>query len=343
MVRRPKELAQRPVAAPPPPFDPELAPILPTVQAAIPPGFGPEMIPAVRAAIGARLASDDDLRRDGRIAIREVALPGGATLLIATPTGLTDPAPAIYHVHGGGMIMGSSRGSAITELLDWAEALGAVVVAVDYRLAPEHPHPAPVDDCTAGLAWTLEHAGELGVDPDRVVLAGFSAGGALAGATALRARAAGGPVLRGLMLLSPMLDDRNDTLSAWQMVGLGLWDRQANTTGWTALLGDRRGHPDVAQDAAPARAPDLGGLPPTFLDVGSAETFRDETVAFASRMWAAGGRAELHVWPGGFHSFDTMVPTAVLSGDARTARLAWLRRLLGAETSTPAAVPAGAG
>jgi acetyl esterase/lipase len=113
------------------------------------------------------------------------------------------------------------------------------------------------------------------------------------------------------MLLCPMLDDRNDTTSARQMAGLGVWDQTSNNTGWTALLGAARG-PDVSPYAAPARATDLSGLPPAFIDVGSAETFRDEDVAYASRIWAAGGRAELHVWPGGFHGFIALAPESTL-------------------------------
>src|SRR5689334_12990541 len=110
------------------------------------------------------------------------------------------------------------------------------------------------------------------------------------------------------MLIYPMLDDRNDTASAWQMAGRGIWDRTANDTGWTALLGAARGGPDVSPYAAPARASDLSGLPPAFIDVGSAETFRDEDIAYANRIWLAGGQAELHVWPGCFHGFDGMAP-----------------------------------
>lgn len=112
------------------------------------------------------------------------------------------------------------------------------------------------------------------------------------------------------------------------MAGVGVWDRTANETGWTALLGELRGGPDVPAYAAPARAEDLSGLPPAFLDVGSAETFRDEVVAYASRIWQAGGVAELHVWPGGFHGFDGFAPQAALSQGARAAQLRWLRRLL---------------
>ena len=129
--------------------------------------------------------------------------------------------------------------------------------------------------------------------------------------------------------MCPMLDDRNDTPSSLQMVGRGVWDRISNNTGWTALLGEQRGGPDVSPYAAPARATDLSGLPPAFIDVGSAETFRDEDVAYASRIWQAGGQAELHVWPGGFHGFDVVAPHAAVSRDAKAARIRWLRRLLG--------------
>jgi acetyl esterase/lipase len=126
----------------------------------------------------------------------------------------------------------------------------------------------------------------------------------------------------------PMLDDRNDSFSSHQMEGLGIWDRTANDTGWTALLGSSRGTADVSPYAAPARATDLSGLPPALIEVASAETFRDEDIAYASRIWAAGGVAELHVWPGGFHSFDGFAPTAQISQEAKSARLRWLRRLL---------------
>ncbi|GHC94673.1 hypothetical protein GCM10010309_80310 [Streptomyces violaceochromogenes] len=109
------------------------------------------------------------------------------------------------------------------------------------------------------------------------------------------------------------------------MAGLGVWDRTANESGWTALLGERRGGPDVSPYAAPARAEDLSGLPPAFLDVGSAETFRDEVVTYATRLWQAGGVAELHVWPDGFHG---LVPRVTLSQACQTAQMEWLRRLL---------------
>jgi acetyl esterase/lipase len=239
------------------------------------------------------------------------------------------PVPALYYIHGGGMISGSSR-DVLGELLDLADPVGAAVVSVEYRLAPETPHPGPVEDCYAGLVWTAEHAGEVGIDEQRLVLIGGSAGGGIAAALALLARDRGGPVLAGQLLIEPMLDDRNDTPSVHQMAELPIWNRAANEVGWTALLGDARGGPDVSPYAAPARAEDLSGLPPAFIDVGSADTFRDEDVTYASRIWQAGGVAELHVWPGGFHGFDGIAPQAALSRAAVATRVDWLRRLLAA-------------
>ena len=156
-----------------------------------------------------------------------------------------------------------------------------------------------------------------------------SAGGGLAAATVLLARDRSGPAILAQVLWCPMLDDRNNSYSARQMVGLGVWDASYNGVGWTALLGDAQGGPDVSPYAAPGRATDLSGLPPTFIDVGSAETFRDEAVAYASRIWQAGGSAELHVWPGGFHGFELLAPQAAISQTAKAAVEPWLRRTIG--------------
>jgi acetyl esterase/lipase len=322
--------------APPPPFDAELAVALQTINKSTPPdGLHPETIAATRQRM-AEMApiTNEDLARDGAFAVEERTVPGpvGApdiSLLICRPTGATAPTPAIYHIHGGGMGVGDCR-TGMPWMIDLAQDLGAAVVSVEYRLAPETPHPGPVEDCYAGLVWTAAHAQELGIDAGRIVLVGGSAGGGLAAAVALIARDRGGPPVFGQMLICPMLDDRNDTPSAMQMAGLGVWDRTSNQTGWNALLGDARGTDDVSPYAAPARATDLSGLPPAFIDVGSAETFRDEDVSYASRIWQAGGVAELHVWPGGFHGFAGMAPHAAVSKAAAAAPLQWLRRLLSA-------------
>lgn len=235
------------------------------------------------------------------------------------------PAPVIYHVHGGGLVVGSALDdlpalAALVSDTDWA------VAAVEYRLAPEHPYPAAIDDVYSGLVWIRDNTAALGLDSDRIVIEGGSAGAGLAAAAALMARDRGAPQLFGQMLLGPMLDDRNDSHSAHQMIGRGAWDRSANETGWAAYLGADRD--DVPIYASPGRATELAGLPQTFIDVGSAETFRDEAVAYASRIWDSGGAAELHVWAGGAHGFDGLAPDAAISCHAREARVHWLERLL---------------
>ncbi|WP_244950027.1 alpha/beta hydrolase [Streptomyces griseofuscus] len=317
-----------------PPFDPELAAALKAINQVMPPGLTPEQTVPARQSPAMQMMADTDATMDGAFDTEDRTVPGpeGASdisLLICRPTA---PAadrlrPVIYFTHGGGMVVGRNR-VGVELPLAWARELGAIVVSVEYRLAPEHPYPAPVEDVYAGLLWTVEHAEELGGDPERIVTAGTSAGGALTAALGLLLRDRKGPWPVGQMLLCAMLDDHNDTPSTHQMAGLGVFGRTFNETGWTALLGERRGGPDVSPYAAPARAEDLAGLPPTFMDVGSADTLRDEVVTFASRIWQSGGAAELHVWPGGFHSFTGFAPEATLSRSARVVQVDWLRRLL---------------
>ncbi|MFF2433284.1 alpha/beta hydrolase [Streptomyces sp. NPDC058107] len=264
---------------------------------------------------------------------REITVPAkdGAPipLSVFSPanTDRTIAAPCVYWMHGGGMVMGD-RFSQIDIPLEWLDEFGAVVVSVDYRLAPEATGTTLVDDCYQGLLWVAEHSAELGIDPARIVVAGASAGGGLAAGVTLLARDLGTPAIAAQMLICPMLDHRNTSTSSRQYSGgPGVWTREMNAFGWRCVLGDLTDH-EVPEYVSPSLADDLSGLPTTYIDTGSAEVFRDEDTDYANRIWADGGQAELHVWAGGFHAFDALYPQARISASARQTRTAWLARLL---------------
>jgi acetyl esterase/lipase len=232
------------------------------------------------------------------------------TLRVYSPPGMNSARPCVFWIHGGGYILG--RPMPVDPALDrWVEQLGCVVVAVDYRLAPDHPYPAPLDDCLAGITWTLEDASELGIDPERIALVGASAGGGLAAGLALALRDRGARLPAGLVLVYPMLDDR--TAASHGGDDTPVWNGHNNRLGWAAYLGELAGSADVPPYAVPGRAKDLSGLPPTTLAVGTADLFAGETVAFAHRLMAAGVRTELHVYDGGCHGLDTLAPKAAIS------------------------------
>ncbi|ROS60022.1 acetyl esterase/lipase [Curtobacterium sp. PhB172] len=317
-----------------PPFDPELATFLAALEARGPFTLTAEMLPRMRQLDVPEDVLDERLRSRG-YQRRNVTVPGylGDPIDLAIidrveRTGAAGATAAVYSIHGGGMVFGHHLGN-LDSFDDWLLDHDVVLVSVDYRLAPEYPDPYPVEDCYAGLVWVAAHADSLGIDPSRIVIAGQSAGGGLAVGTALLARDRQGPDLMAEILVAPMLDDRDDTVSTRQIDGVGVADRQMNRFAWDAYLGPRRATADVSEYAAPARAADLSALPKTYIDCGSAEVFRDEDVAFASRLWAAGVDAELHVWPGAFHGFTSMVPDAAISRTATAALADWTRRLLG--------------
>ncbi|MFD3488869.1 alpha/beta hydrolase [Streptomyces sp. NPDC058665] len=349
--RRDSPAAEAAGARTPPPFDPELGAALAALG-----NLPRERLTSGNLAAHRRrdaasrpLPTAAELRANGRFAVEELSVPGAegspdVTLVYARPADATGPLPVLYYLHGGGLTMGNAWSVLPRILRDWSAPLGLAVVSVEYRLAPETRYPGPLEDCHAGLVWTTDHADELGIDVERVIVGGKSAGGGLAAALTLLHRDRGdGRMPIGQLLLCPMLDDRLDTPSALQMEGIGLWDRSSTAVGWQAYLGDLYGGPDLPPYAAPARATDLSGLPPTYIDVGSAETFRDENITYAHAIWRAGGDAELHVWPGAFHGFDSFVPTATLTREARRTRSQWLSRILGRSlreesTEPPAAV-----
>jgi acetyl esterase/lipase len=219
------------------------------------------------------------------------------------------PLPCVFTIHGGGYVLGGRADDDFRNAV-WAARLGCVCVAVEYRLAPEHPYPAGVEDCYAGLSWVHEHAADLGIDPARVGVAGVSAGGGLAAALALLARDRGGPPVAFQLLDSPMLDDRQVTPSS-RAEWVAVWNPTSNRFGWESYLGELYGRDDVPGTAAPARAADLSGLPPTLVLVGGVDGFCDEDVAYALRLNRAGVPTELHVYPGAPHGFALFGEAAV--------------------------------
>ncbi|MFF4147680.1 alpha/beta hydrolase [Streptomyces sp. NPDC001698] len=275
-----------------------------------------------------------------RVDRREITVPAkdGARICLsvfspAHTDGTAAVAPCIYWIHGGGMVMGD-RFSQLDIPLEWLDEFGAVIVSVDYRLAPEATGTTLVDDCYEGLLWTAEHAAELGIDPARIIVAGASAGGGLAAGLTLMARDLGTSSIAAQVLICPMLDHRNTSTSSRQYSGVpGIWTGEMNAFGWHAVLGDLTDN-DVPAYVSPTLADDLSGLPTTYIDTGSAEVFRDEDTDYATRIWAAGGQAELHVWAGGFHGFDALYPHAHISATARRTRADWLARLLSPNCAT---------
>jgi acetyl esterase/lipase len=312
-----------------PDIDPELRPLLAGMQPV--PQLDREVLAQMRRLAARPVGRFLEGRAIDRREITASCSDGAQIALsILSPAGTdrSSGAPCIYWIHGGGMIMGD-RFSNIDIPLEFLDLLGAVVISVDYRLAPEAGGTTLLDDCFRGLLWTVEHADDLGIDRARMVVAGDSAGGGLAAGVTLMARDRGAPAIAAQMLISPMLDHRNITTSSRQYSGgSGVWTREMNEFGWRAVLGDVADE-DVLRYVSPAVADDLSGLPTTYIDAGTAEVFRDEDVAYATRIWAAGGQAELHVWAGGCHGFDALCPQARVSVAARRTRNDWLARVLG--------------
>ncbi|MEM7339437.1 MAG: alpha/beta hydrolase [Actinomycetota bacterium] len=230
-------------------------------------------------------------------------------------------------IHGGGMVLGTADYDD-TRCGAMVAALGVTIVSVDYRLAPEHPYPAAVDDCMAALAWAVAEADALAVDPERIAVGGASAGGGLAAAVALRARDEGGPALCYQHLVYPMLDDRQITPSSHAITDARVWNRTSNAAAWAVYLADLPTGSEVPPYAAPARAVDLAGLPPAFIPVGQFDLFLDENIDYATRLLQAGVPVELRVYPGAFHGSDGLVPDSPVTIRWLADELDSLRRAL---------------
>jgi acetyl esterase len=308
--------------------DPELAAVVAHLPA-FEPG-GPE---ESRARARAYSANRPPVPGRDALDITDQVVPGppGADpvpVRVYRPRTAGGPGAAVVYIHGGGFIAGDLDIEEV-RCVRFAGEAGCVVVSVDYRLAPEHRYPAALDDCYAALQWTVSSAGELGVDPSLVGLAGASSGGNLAAAAALLARDRGGPAVAFQLLVYPTLDDRRQTGSQ-QFVGTPMVDGPDCERCWNYYLGADR--TDVSPYAAPGRATDLTRLPPTYLMTAELDPLRDEGIDFALRLLAAGVSVDLHQFAGAFHGFD-LFPTAI-SQRALDEQVAWLESITRSEGGT---------
>ncbi|MBC9953396.1 alpha/beta hydrolase [Leucobacter sp. cx-42] len=318
----------------PVPFDPEIAPILEAMAAQESPKMTRETLPFMRGG-GPAFPDAAAVAEQFGVRTRDLVIPGPAgspaiEITVFSPVApASDALPVLVNFHGGGMIVGH-RTWEHGRVADLVARHGVVGVNVEYRLAPEDPYPAGVEDNYAATAWVAEHAAELGADPHTLIVMGGSAGGAFAAAVSLMARDRGGPAIAGQLLLCPMLDNTNSTPASLQYDGIGTWQREANLLAWECVLGaDLAFSTDAPAYAAPSRATSLADLPPAFIEVGAAEMFRDEDTDYARRIWAVGGEAELHVWAGGFHGFDMYATESEITRAALASRDSWLRRVIG--------------
>lgn len=329
-------------------MDPELAAVI----AVLPPEFAdPAVAFADPPALRARLAAIADGMvqagmgpvQDPRVSQRDISVPGtdgnpAVPVRVYEPEGRIDGDAVILHIHGGAFVIGGlDQDNASCERM--ALAAGRPVVSVDYRLAPEHPHPAPITDCFTVYRWLTSGASHLDINVNRVVVTGVSAGGALAAAVAQKARDEGGiqPIFQ--LLLYPVLDDRMVTHSMRTHLGTPLWNGRSSVHMWRHYLGPNP-DPETSPYAAPARAKDLSGLPPTAITTAEFDPLRDEAIEYAQRLMEAGIPTELHVVAGAIHAFDGLAPSVKLSQRIQDSRFAALTTFL-ALTPEQAAVTPG--
>ncbi|MGU3436435.1 alpha/beta hydrolase [Actinomycetes bacterium M1A6_2h] len=317
-----------------PTLDPELAAavtMLPSLDFAD--------VHAARASFDTLLATMmADLSYEG-VDLRTIAAPGlngdpDVTIRFITPQNASGALPVLVWIHGGGFAIGTAE-SSDAYCIDVARELGFAVANVEYRLAPETPFPGPLNDCFAALQHVYSHADELGIDPTRIAVGGQSAGGGLAAGTVLKARDEGVPVAFQLLEI-PELDDRLTTPSMTQFVDTPMWNRPNAINSWKYYLGDTYTGPDdqdVSVYAAPSRATDLSGLPPTYLCTMELDPLRDEGIDYAVRLLHAGVSVELHSFPGTFHG-SALLATAEVSMRGHAEALDALRRGLRALAPT---------
>jgi acetyl esterase len=307
--------------------DPEIAPIIALFPSL---DMTADNLAEVRAALGSGLPQPPEhpLQPEICVAAGRDGAPDVA-LYVYNPASPNRSRAAILHIHGGGMVLGSAEMSK-PSMPPVAIANDAVVVSVEYRLAPETPFPGPQEDCYTGLAWLVANAERLGVDPGRIAVMGESAGGGLAAALAQMVRDRGEHRLAAQILIYPMLDHRTggpNCLYNNPVTGEFIWTPARNQFGWESLRGDYALDDQRKGWFSPSRAASLADLPPAYILVGSLDLFLDENLDYSRRLTADGVPVELHVYPGGIHAFN-MVPEARIAQQAARDLMAGIAQLL---------------
>ncbi|HXW35071.1 MAG TPA: alpha/beta hydrolase [Acidimicrobiales bacterium] len=291
----------------------------------------PNVLALLRSTKSMLEATGSTLPRDEMVEVSDRTIEGGPgndalRLRIYKQCEQGSGAPLLVFFHGGGFIIGDPELEE-SRCLRFASEAGCIVVSADYRLAPEHPYPAGLDDCYAALEWAAGNAKELGADAGMLAVGGNSAGGALAAAVAQRAHHKKGPRLSLQLLLYPVLDDRMTTKSMREFTDTPIWTRGASEMMWDQYLGGDSQKPgQVPEGAAPSRATNLAGLPPAYVMTCELDPLRDEGIEYARRLLEGGVPTELHQYASTFHGFDTLAPDAAISVRAVTEQVDALRR-----------------
>ena len=295
--------------------DPQLLEGLAAFEEAVPGGIKLDDIPATRQFLdGLNAAMSAAVPAIEGVSCSDHYAPGpdGAPevmVRIYRPEGTDEVLPALLWIHGGGYVLGNVEGDDL-KVKAMVKRLDCVIASVEYRLAPENPFPAPLEDCYAALLWLSSESADLGIDASRIAIGGASAGGGLAASLGLLTRDRGEIDICYQLLIYPMIDDTNVMPAGPGAPDAPLWNRENNLVGWRSYLGQEPGSDGVSPYAAAFRAKDLSALPPTYIGVGTPDLFRDENINYAKRLIEAGVPTELHVYVDGFHAFDVFAPEA---------------------------------
>jgi len=308
---------------------PELIPVLEAYTSQPAPPAGTPLQDIFRASLKGMaqqvgVTSTDELSVENKYFTNSDQLE--TQLRVFTPKKIQGPMPCLYWMHGGGTMSGLPEQEDST-LYQMALEIGCVIVSVNYRLAPENPYPKPVNDCYEGLEYVANNPALFNIDTNKIAIGGGSAGGLLSTSCAILARERKGPKLVHQSLTYPMLDPRGITESSKEILNIGVWDRDSNLYGWNCYLTHVKDN--IPEFAVPILVDDLSNLPPAFIAVGTMDVLRDEAIEYAQKLAASGVIAELHIYPGMTHVFDSLVPESAAVKDFNAARNAAIKRAFG--------------